>query len=210
MCHGYIWYNKSHIRDRGDVCVNFDFKIVDFFKLPTKIMCAISIATGLVLFLPDSFIQKMYMIDFRNKYGFTIGLIFLISISIVTITIVVSLYKYFSNKHFWKKFKDTAKERLLKLDDYQKTIVYVLYKEDNHTEELPIHDGAVRWLKQNMVITETTNQYMVSDLNNAVFPFMLNPWVVEAMQNDEELVNEFSKAYKKMESKYNKMISNRY
>nr|WP_228113817.1 MULTISPECIES: superinfection exclusion B family protein [Bacillota] len=173
-------------------------------------MCAISIATGLVLFLPDSFIQKMYMIDFRNKYGFTIGLIFLISISIVTITIVVSLYKYFSNKHFWKKFKDTAKERLLKLDDYQKTIVYVLYKEDNHTEELPIHDGAVRWLKQNMVITETTNQYMVSDLNNAVFPFMLNPWVVEAMQNDEELVNEFSKAYKKMESKYNKMISNRY
>lgn len=61
-----------------------------------------------------------------------------------------------------------------------------------------------------MVITETTNQYMVSDLNNAVFPFMLNPWVVEAMQNDEELVNEFSKAYKKTGSKYNKMISNRY
>ncbi|HEQ8316790.1 TPA: superinfection exclusion B family protein, partial [Streptococcus pyogenes] len=54
--------------------MNFDFKIVDFFKLPTKIMCAISIATGLVLFLPDSFIQKMYMIDFRKKYGFTIGL----------------------------------------------------------------------------------------------------------------------------------------
>jgi hypothetical protein len=30
------------------------------------------------------------------------------------------------------------------------------------------------------------------------------------MQNDEELVNEFSKAYKKTGSKYNKMISNRY
>ena len=197
MWHGYIWYNRSYIRDRGDVCMNFDFKIVDFFKLPTEIMCAISIATGLVLFLPDSFIQKMYMIDFRNKYGFTIGLIFLISISIVTITIVVSLYKYFRYKYFWKKFKDTAKERLLKLDDYQKTIVYVLYKKDNHTEELPKHDGAVKLLKQNMVITETTNQYIVFDLNNAVFPFMLNHWVVEAMQNDEELVNEFSKAYEK-------------
>ena len=53
--------------------MNFDFKIVDFFKLPTKIMCAISIATGLVLFLPDSFIQKMYMIDFRNKKKTPIG-----------------------------------------------------------------------------------------------------------------------------------------
>lgn len=184
--------------------MNFDFKIVDFFKLPTKIMFAISIATGLVLFLPNSFVQKMYMIDFRNKYGFTIGLIFLISISIVTVTIVVSLYKYFSNKYFWKKFKSTAKKRLLKLENYQKAIVYVLYKEDNHTKELPINDGATICLKQNMVITETTNQYMGYDLNNAVFPYVLNPWVVETMQNDEELVNEFVKAYKEMKSKYSK------
>ena len=51
--------------------------------------------------------------------------------------------------------------------------------EDNHTSELPFHDGAVKWLKQNMIITETTNQYLVSDLNNAVFPYMLQPWAVE-------------------------------
>ena len=43
--------------------MNFDFKIVDFFKLPTKIMCAISIATGLVLFLPDGFFKKSFMLN---------------------------------------------------------------------------------------------------------------------------------------------------
>ena len=37
MWHGYIWYNKSHIRDRGNVCVNFDFKIVDFLNCLLKL-----------------------------------------------------------------------------------------------------------------------------------------------------------------------------
>ena len=145
--------------------MNLDFNLADFFKLPTKIMFAIALASGLILFLPDSIVTKMYMVDFRNKYGFAIGLLFLISFSILIVTVLVSVYKY-----FMKKFRATAKPRLQGLNDYQKAIVYSLYMEDNHTGELPLHDGAVKLLKQNIIITETTNQYAVSDLNNAVFP----------------------------------------
>ena len=101
-----------------------------------------------------------------------------------------------------KKFKATAKERLQKLDNYQKAIVYVLYMEDNHTSELPFHDGSVKWLKQNMIINETTNQYLVSDLNNAVFPYMLQPWAVEELQNDSELLATFHTAYIQIDTKY--------
>ena len=165
--------------------MKFDFNLADFFKLPTKIMFALALASGMVLFLPDNIVAKMYMVDFRNKYGFTIG-----------------IYKYFSHKRSMKKFKATAKERLQKLDNYQKAIVYVLYMEDNHTSELPFHDGAVKWLKQNMIITETTNQYLVSDLNNAVFPYMLQPWAVEELQNDSELLATFHTAYIQIDTKY--------
>ena len=74
--------------------------------------------------------------------------------------------------------------------------------EDNHTSELPFHDGAVKWLKQNMIITETTNQYLVSDLNNAVFPYLLQPWAVEELQNDSELLANFHTAYIQIDTKY--------
>ena len=47
--------------------MNLDFNLADFFKLPTKIMFAIALASGLILFLPDSIVTKMYMVDFRNK-----------------------------------------------------------------------------------------------------------------------------------------------
>ena len=50
-----------------------DLNIMDFFKLPTKIMVAIALATGMILFLPDELISKMYMDGFRNEYGFIIG-----------------------------------------------------------------------------------------------------------------------------------------
>lgn len=183
--------------------MKFDFNLVDFFKLPTKIMFAL--ASGMVLFLPDNIVAKMYMVDFRNKYGFAIGLLFLISFSILAVTLIIGIYKYFSHKRSMKKFKATAKERLQKLDNYQKAIVYGLYMEDNHTSELPFHDGAVKWLKQNIIITETASQYAVSDLNNAVFPYMLHPWVVEELQKDSELLASFCDAYNKMEAKYDNL-----
>ena len=181
---------------REDKGMNFDFKILDFFKLPIKIIFAISIAAGFILFLPDYSIHKIHMYDFRAQYGFIIGSVFLTTISIILVTITVSIYNYTRNKYYWKKFIDTAKDRLLNLTDYQKVIVYYLYQKDNHTSELPFNDGSVRLLKEKLIITETTTQYMAYDLNNPIFPYMLNPWVVETMTKDENLADEFLKIYK--------------
>lgn len=66
-----------------------DLNIMDFFKLPTKIMVAIALATGMILFLPDELISKMYLDGFRNEYGFIIGAAFVVSVSILTIGIII-------------------------------------------------------------------------------------------------------------------------
>ena len=100
---------------------------------------------------------------------------------------------YQINKRAKKKFIDNASNRLSDLNDYQKTIVYALYKEDNHTKELPIHDGAVHILEHNLVIQKAATQYMVSDLNNAVLPYFLQPWVVNELQKNPQLMNSFSR-----------------
>ena len=46
--------------------------IVDFLKLPPRILGALSVASGLLLFLPTVIIEKLYMTSFRDKYGFAI------------------------------------------------------------------------------------------------------------------------------------------
>ena len=46
--------------------MKFDFNLADFFKLPTKIMFALALASGMVLFLPDNIVAKMYMFDYTK------------------------------------------------------------------------------------------------------------------------------------------------
>lgn len=174
-----------------------ELNIMDFFKLPTKIMVAIALATGMILFLPDSLISKMYMDGFRNEYGFIIGAVFVVSISILTIGVIISIYNYFYEMHKQKRIKENSSKLIASLDDYKKTIVYLLYNEDNHTHELPLNDGAVVFLENMMVIGKTTSQYFVDDITNPMFPYSLQPWVIEKLQNDEELLASFEKAVEK-------------
>lgn len=177
--------------------MNFEFKIIEFFNLPVKIMFSICICTGLILFLPDNLVNKIYIEDIRNKYGFIIGIIFLITVAIITVKFIILIYTFFSNLYYYKKFKKTSKIRLLNLNDYQKAIVCSLYLKDNYTEKLPINDGGVLILRQNMVITEISTQYFVNDINNAKIPFMLNPWVVEILKKDSKVEESVLVAYKK-------------
>lgn len=174
-----------------------ELNIMDFLKLPTKIMVAIALATGMILFLPDSLISKMYMDEFRNEYGFIIGAVFVVSISILTIGVIISIYNYFYERHKQKRIKENSGKLLASLDDYKKTIVYLLYNEDNHTHELPLNDGAVVFLENMMVIGKDTNQYFVDDIINPMFPYLLQPWVIEKLQNDEELLSSFERAVEK-------------
>ena len=54
---------------------------IDFLKLPPNILGALSIASGALLLLPDQLAKRLYMTEFRDKYGFTIGIIFVVSIN---------------------------------------------------------------------------------------------------------------------------------
>lgn len=180
-----------------------NFNLMDFFKLPSKIMSAILLASGMILFLPDEIIRKMYMIDFKNKYGFIIGVVFIISISILTIGILISIYKFLHNKYSNFKFKKNSGKLLESLDVYKKAIVYGLYKQDNNTAELPLNDGAIVFLENWMVIQKAASQYIVSDMMDPKFPYFLQPWVVEKLQRDENLLLSFKKADEKQIAKMN-------
>lgn len=66
--------------------------IVDFLKLPPRILGALSVASGLLLFLPNAIIEKLYMTSFRDKYGFAIGIVFVVSTSIL-VGILTTYYR---------------------------------------------------------------------------------------------------------------------
>ena len=181
--------------------MNITTNLMDFFKLPIKIIGALAIASGIILFLPNEVIDKMYMMSFREKYGFSIGILFIVTTSILLVSFIILVHKHFSKKYYKKKFEDSAPKRLKELSQYQKVIIYDLYKNNSYTDELPIGDGAVRTLEHGCFIVKTVSQHL-TDMDNPMFPFMLQPWVVDELNKSQELANDFQMAYNTFKAQY--------
>ena len=168
-----------------------NFNIIEFLTLSNKILAAIMLATGLIMFLPDVLINKLSLDTFKMNYGFIVGVAFLISFSILFIELLIKGYTWGSNKLVDKRVKKNSEKALIALDIYQKAIVYSLYVKENHTLELPISDGITKYLEYKMIITKAATQHFISDLSNPKFPYMLQPWVIEKLKNDRELIKLF-------------------
>lgn len=172
------------------------FNISEILTLPTSVMAALSLASVILLFSPTFLLDKMFMLDFRDRYGFIIGIVFIVSVCILIVNIIYLTTNSISNAKTRRDFYANAEKRLIRLNNYQKAILYALYQQDNRTLPLPLHDGAVLELEQNYMIGKATSQYMVGDLNNALFPYLLQPWVLDELNNKPDLLSEFRTSFK--------------
>lgn len=163
---------------------------VDFLKLPPSILGALAIASGLLLLLPNQVINKLYMIEFREKYGFTIGIIFIISVSILIILLILRLYHFLKGKRVDKKVAEGQMKYLRNMNREKVMIINAFLQERTHTLELPINDGLVIELQHFGIITPAGQNHLVSMLDPRI-KFFLQPWVETKIRSDDELMRKF-------------------
>ena len=168
---------------------------VDFLKLPPNILAAISIVTGLLLFLPDKCIEKIYMTNFRNDYGFIISILFLISSAILIILIGTFIFKKINNKISNKKLKKGRIKYLLNADKNKINLIKQFIKDDTHTLILPMNDGLVIELNYYSIITMAGGTQLVDmGFDNSVnIRYFLQPWVISLITNNDELREKYLK-----------------
>lgn len=180
--------------------MKLDLNLIEFLKLPTRIVVSIAIGVGLLLFLPDILLDKIYILSFREEYGFILGITFIITFTISFVSISLSLYSYYKNKKRNKWFIETAGKRINDLSDYQKAVIFMLYQENNHTFELPIKDGGIKILEHNLIIQKATTQVFLSDTNDIRIPYFLQVWVINEIKNNDYLLTSLQESYNKINS----------
>ena len=171
--------------------MKFDLNILDILNLPVRILSALALASGFLLLFPAKFLNELHLNSFINKYGFIIGLVFIVSLAILIVTLIIQIFNFISNKRKLKLFYKTAEKRLRKLSPYEICIVLILFENKNHTNLLPINDGAVNRIENEMIVGKLTNQYMVSNPNTAKIPYLLQPWVVNELEGNSDLFTYF-------------------
>lgn len=165
-----------------------EFSIIEGLKLPIKILIPIASVTGAILFLPTEVVSQLYLTDFKEQWGFVIGIIFLISTAISIQELLIKGYKKCENYYYKKKFKEIQPKILKRLSLQEVTVVTLLNGSPGGTLFLPINNGIVVKLENKKVISKTTSQCGVSDLTNPMFPYTLNTWVESIFRENEEVL----------------------
>lgn len=165
-------------------------EFLDFLKLPTYILGALAIASGILLFAPDNVIHMLYMTEFRTNYGFALGIVFITSVSILTVLLIKQIYGGISNKSNLKKLKEKRIEFLMKLGGEKVELINAFIQQPTHTLLLPMHDGLVIELQHYNVISPAGQTHVVS-MPNPQITFFLQPWVLEYIKENEELQTKY-------------------
>ena len=160
-------------------------EITKIFKTP-YLLITLALASGLILFLPNDIISKMYMLDFRNNYGFILGLIFWFSITLLIVIIGVKIYKKYERKRINKKLGEGIKRTLTNMhNSVEIEIITEMLQEDDYTLELPINSGVVVKLQNCFIISPTGRTHYV-DMENPCMPYFLQPGVFKAIESNVE------------------------
>lgn len=167
--------------------------IPELLKLPIKIIVALCIASGLILLMPNEFVDKLYMTNFRTNYGFILGLIFVLSLSItmcyILFYLVPKIWDKLTHKSKSKKLKKARKNFLKSLNENELKIISALIKEPDNTIELPVNRGIVAKLEYHYVISKAGTNFAV-DLEDPVVPYFLQPWVFEFFDKNGNIIKE--------------------
>lgn len=170
----------------------------EIFKLPPSILTAISIVTGLILFLPEKIINVFYLLDFKNKYGSFIGIVFIISITMLFVLIIIWSAKKIIEKYKSKRIIKMRIKYLKGLDENKTALIKEFIKQKDHTLNLPTNNGVTVELNSMQVISFAGNMQPVTfgdifdgDENTMYVNYFLQPWVINLIEKEEVLKEKY-------------------
>ena len=165
--------------------MNFDLakildKAFDDFKKTTPLLVSICLVSFLLLFLPAPF-KKIIRLDGLSEKALTvIGIIFIVSASLIIVIVVFKLFEYIKRIIYIKHLEKC----MLLLPERAKMIILVMFHSNDNLISLEENDGIKGVLLAKNIIYRASN---VSDGVGVIsFQYALQPWVIEYCMKHKE------------------------
>lgn len=166
---------------------------IQLLKLPPSILAAITLGTGLILFLPSNILQRLGLENIPELWRTILGLSFIISSSLLVIYFIIKVVKSIVSTYYRIRFKKIFPKVMKNLRSEELAVVALLYRSPNYTSRLPYTDGVtVRLISKKVIqFTSSNNLAYGDDLH---IPFTITPIAQEYIDRNPELIEGYSKS----------------
>ena len=159
-------------------------KVFDDFKKLTPALIAVLIFTGLILFLPESILQKMMLHSLPDYWRLIIGLLFLLSLALIIAIAGSMLYKTIMTSCNRKKYVKNKMKLTKQLSPVQKKILVCLLQSEDKSIPLDSTSGDTLYLLGNNFIHQPQQVFSMDDSDLIVLRYVPHPWLMDLYQNN--------------------------
>lgn len=168
---------------------NISEKTFDNFKKITPALVAIALLTGMILFLPESILDKMGLSNLPDLWNKVIGLTFLLSVALIITLVVFSIISRIRDKRQTKRLREKLKKNLKRLSPRQKSIVVQLLHSEDKTISLDKNSGDTIYLVNNLFIYMPQQAVTLGWNNEMILTYVPQPWLLDLFNDEPELFN---------------------
>ena len=162
-------------------------KTFDNFKKITPALVAVAILSGLLLFLPESILKKMSLDELPVLWNRIIGIVFLLSVALISTMIVFSVISHITEKRRNKRIRVNLKKKLQTLSPRQKAIIVQLLRSEDKTISLDKNSGDTIYLVNNLFLHMPEQAFTLGWNNEIILTYVPQLWLLDLYNEEPEL-----------------------
>lgn len=166
---------------------NLTEKTFDNFKKITPALLAIALLTGMLLFLPDSILSKMYLDNLPVLWSRIIGIVFLLSVALIGTIGISSAISHISSKIRNKRIRENLKKKLKTLSSQQRSIILKALRSKEKSISLDKNSGDTVYLVNNMFLYMPQQVFTLGWDNEMILTYVPHPWLLDLYNEEPEL-----------------------
>lgn len=166
---------------------NIAEKTFDNFKKITPALVAVAILSGLLLFLPESILKRMSLNELPILWNRIIGIVFLLSVALISTMIVFSVISHITEKRRNKRIRVNLKKKLQTLSPRQKAIILQLLRSEDKTISLDKNSGDTIYLVNNLFLHMPEQAFTLGWNNEMILTYVPQPWLLDLYNEEPEL-----------------------
>lgn len=162
-------------------------KVFDGFKKITPALIAVLIFTGLILFLPQSVLQKMALESIPSGWRLIAGLLFILAATIILSLVCFRIYKHIILLHESNRFINGRIKLMRKMSSEQKSILLNLLSSEDKSIVLDSNSGNTIYLLCNRFIHQPQQIATMDEEDIMMMRYVPEGWLMDTYQNNPKI-----------------------